>query len=473
MTTTPLAIVWFRQDLRLADNPALHAAAASGASILAVYIHDDTAAGEWSPGSASRWWLQHSLAALSASLEDRLQVMTGDARTLVPKLALETGAVSVYWNRCVEPWRARRDSAIKAELQAAGVEVSTFNGAYLYDPAEVSKLDGTPYRVFTPFYRHVSKNWSPRDPLPVPPALNLDTEHAPRRNVPPPPPWPHGEECAWQPGEAGAHTALTTFLEHRLDRYPEARDRPDLEGVSRLSPHLHFGEISPHKVRQATLDRQPPPEQASQDKFLSELGWREFSAHLLVNVPELPEKKVQNNFDRFPWRQDEALCDTWRSAKTGYPIVDAGLRELHQTGFMHNRVRMIVGSFLTKNLLQHWWVGERWFWENLVDADLANNSASWQWVAGCGADAAPYFRIFNPVTQGIRFDPDGNYVRRYIPELAELPNKFIQRPWEAPAEVLEQAGVRLGETYPLPVVDLAESRNRALAAYKGLTQAVD
>ena len=470
---TPITIVWFRQDLRLADNPALHAAAASGAKVLPVYIHDDTEAGEWSPGSASRWWLEHSLSALNESLDGQLRVLTGDARALLPELVQETGAESVFWNRCVEPWRASGDSAIKAELLAAGIGVHTSNGAYLYDPAEVTKVDGTPYRVFTPFYRHVLKNWTPRDPLPAPPGLKLDRENAPPADLPTPPAWERSDACPWRPGEAGAHAALTTFLEQRLDHYEEARDRPDLDGVSRLSPHLHFGEISPHQVRQATLDRQPPPESSSQDRFLSELGWREFSAHLLANLPDLPGRNVQKKFDRFPWLNDEAVCEEWQSARTGYPIVDAGLRELRETGFMHNRVRMIVGSFLTKNLLQDWRVGERWFWENLVDADLANNSASWQWIAGCGADAAPYFRIFNPVTQGVRFDPQGNYVRRYIPELARVPDKFVHRPWEAPAETLEQAGVRLGEDYPSPIVDLKESRDRALTAYKSLTQAVN
>jgi deoxyribodipyrimidine photo-lyase len=473
MSTTPLHIVWFRQDLRLADNPALHAAAAGGGSVLPVYIDDHTDAGDWAPGSASRWWLEHSLAALNEALDGRLHVLAGSAGTLIPELVSETGAASIFWNRCVEPWRSSRDSAIKAELQSAGIEVNTFNGAFLYDPAEVTKRDGTPYRVFTPFYRHVSQNLEPREPLPAPSDLRLATDYESQFERVDPSPWPHDDACPWSPGESGAHAALETFLEHRIDDYPEARDRPDIDGVSRLSPHLHLGEISPHQVRRATLDREPPPKSESQEKFLTELGWREFSAHLLTHLPDLPERNVQKKFDRFPWQHDEALCDAWRDAQTGYPIVDAGLRELRQTGFMHNRVRMIVGSFLTKNLLQDWRVGERWFWENLVDADLANNSASWQWIAGCGADAAPYFRIFNPVMQGAKFDPNGDYVRRFVPELANMPNKYVHQPWEAPSEVLADANVQLGENYPSPIVDRAESREKALAAYKSLTQSVD
>lgn len=468
-----MAIVWFRQDLRVADNPALHAAAESGATVLPVYIHDDTEAGRWSPGSASRWWLAHSLAALDESLHGRLRVLSGNARNLLPKLVLETSAGSVYWNRCIEPWRALHDSAIKAELTAAKVQVKTFNGAYLYDPAEVSKRDGTPYRVFTPFYRHASQNLSPRKPLPAPSELHLATTGATPGATPSLPGWPQEGDCPWRPGEEGAHATLATFLDQGLDDYAAARDRPDLDGVSRLSPHLHFGEVSPHQVREAVLERSPPPQTSTQEKFLSELGWREFSAHLLCSLPDLPHRNVLRKFDRFPWHHDEALCDLWRAGSTGYPIVDAGLRELRDTGFMHNRVRMIAASFLTKNLLQDWRVGAQWFWDRLVDADLANNSASWQWVAGCGADAAPYFRIFNPVAQGVRFDPNGDYVRRFVPELAGLPGKYIQRPFEAPAAILEQANVRLGDNYPAPIVDLAASRERALAAYRSLIQPVD
>ena len=466
MSETTLAIVWFRQDLRLADNPALDAAARAGAEVLPVYIHDTTA--DWQPGAASRWWLDSSLVALAESLDGMLRVFTGDPESIIPHLAATSGAQHVYWNRCVEPWRIASDTAIKKNLLESGIEVRSFNGSWLYDPAAVTKLDGTPYRVFTPFYRHVRENRTPRDVPPAPDGLRL--ARGPKQGETPSLPEPRFADAGhtWRPGEAGAARTLEQFIAARLERYAEARDRPDVEGVSRLSPHLHFGEVSPHQVRQAVLAASSDVEESA-DKFLSELAWREFSAHLLFHVPDLPTQNVQKKFDRFPWGHDDALCDLWQAGRTGYPIVDAGMRELANTGYMHNRVRMIVGSFLTKNLLQDWRVGANWFWDKLVDADLANNSASWQWVAGCGADAAPYFRIFNPVTQGMRFDPEGVYVRRYVPELAALPDKFIHRPFEAPVEMLEEAGVRLGEHYPRPVVDLAESRNRALEAYRALS----
>ena len=465
MSETPLAIVWFRQDLRMADNPALDAAARTGAAVLPVYIHDTTA--DWQPGAASQWWLESSLASLDESLDGKLRIFSGDPRSIIPHLATTSGARYVFWNRCVEPWRVANDTKIKKNLLESGAEVRSFNGSWLYDPAEVRKADGTPYRVFTPFYRHVRENRTPREVLPTPDKLRLATVRTQGERPSLPEPRFAESKRTWRPGEAGASEVLEQFIARGLARYAEARDRPDIDGVSRLSPHLHFGEISAHQVRQAILAAASRFEEST-DKFLSELAWREFSAHLLFNVPDLPTQNVQKKFDRFPWVRDEALCERWQEGRTGYPIVDAGMRELATTGYMHNRVRMIVGSFLTKNLLQDWRVGAAWFWDKLVDADLANNSASWQWVAGCGADAAPYFRIFNPVTQGTRFDPEGVYVRRFVPELSTLPDKFIQRPFDAPAEVLEEAGVRLGEHYPRPVVDLRESRNRALEAYRSL-----
>ena len=471
MSKTDKVIAWFRQDLRLADNPMLHAAAASGAQVIPVFVHDD-AAGDWQPGAASRWWLEHSLASLNAALDGALHVFAGDAREVIPRLVRVSGASGVFWNRCVEPGRAAADRHIKSELQAAGVSVRTSNGAWLHDPAEVSKPDGTPYRVFTPFARHVLEKRTPRSTVPRPPHLELDTTRYPGSQQPQPEAWPAGGDVPWQPGEHGARKRLDAFVETRLEHYAVARDRPDVDGVSRLSPHLHFGEISPHQVRQRILDAAGVA-QAARDKFISELLWREFSAHLLCHFPELPVQNVHKKFDRFPWGDDRQLRDAWKAGQTGYPIVDAGMRELRDTGYMHNRVRMIAGSFLVKNLLQDWRFGASWFWDSLVDADLANNSASWQWVAGCGADAAPYFRIFNPVLQGTKFDPHGVYVRRHIPEIAALPDKLIHQPWNAPADILTEAGVRLGETYPAPIVDLSESRLRALDAYRSLTQRVD
>lgn len=469
------ALVWFRQDLRLADNPAVHAAAQSGAPIFALYVHDDETAGEWKPGSASRWWLRRSLASLRESLDGKLHICHGDAQSLVPALAQEINAAGIYWNRCVEPWRTGRDDAIKAELLGAGHTVRTFNGSYLYDPAVIAKQDGTPYRVFTPFYRKgcLERGRTPRDPLPAPDDLRLfddPTETVGEGdNLLPAFDWFENGADIWTPGEAGARQQLNRFIEQGIECYDKGRDRPDRDSVSRLSPHLHYGEISPHQVRRAVLDHAGgQPLDDNVDRFLSELGWREFSAYLLFHNPGLPDENVQKKFDRFPWLEDDSLRIAWQRGATGFPIVDAGMRELWRSGHMHNRVRMIAGSFLVKNLLQDWRHGAAWFWETLLDADLANNSASWQWVAGSGVDAAPYFRIFNPLTQGRKFDPHGDYVRRYIPALRDLPDKFVHCPWEAPGEVLEQAGVRLGGNYPHPVVDLKASRERALEAWRTL-----
>ena len=468
-------IVWFRQDLRLSDNPALHAAAATGAPVMPVFVLDDDAAGDWKPGSASRWWLRKSLASLDESLGSALRLLYGEAGKIIPQLVSETGAAAVYWNRCVEPWRVKRDADIKSTLLGRDVEVHTFNGSYVYDPAEIRKQDGTPYRVFTPYYRKgcLENGPEPREPLAIPSDLRLDKHVDPAHRQSSAAltaySWFDGGTREWDPGESGAQRTLERFIERGLDDYAEGRDRPDRENVSYLSPHLHFGEISPQQARAAVLQQRGRAPDDSIDKFLSELGWRDFSAHLLLQAPDLPERNLQKKFDRFPWLADEKLFKAWETGNTGYPIVDAGMRELWRTGYMHNRVRMIAASFLVKNLLQDWREGERWFWNGLLDADLANNAASWQWVAGCGADAAPYFRIFNPVTQGKKFDPEGIYVRRHVPEVAGLPDKFVQCPWEAPADVLQEAGIELGKTYPSPIVDLAESRQRALDAYATLS----
>jgi len=469
-------ILWFRQDLRLADNPALQAAVDAGRPILPVYILDDENAEVWTMGAASRWWLHQSLASLNESLHGRLQFFRGDARTILPVLVGDVGADLVLWNRCYEPWRISRDTEIKDDLHRAAISVRSFSGSVLWEPPNTNKPDGTPYRVFTPFYRRgcLQNGIPPRVPLTAPASLDLFEE-------------PHGialnelalmpkinwyEEIAgeWLPGEDGATSRLAEFLTSGLANYDEGRNRPDQRFVSRLSPHLHFGEISPNQAWFAVQDKFSGKELSSDaDRFLSELGWREFSYNLLYNEPSLPTKNLQRKFDNFPWQDDEERLSRWQRGQTGYPIVDAGMRELWQTGYMHNRVRMIVGSFLVKNLLLHWQHGARWFWDTLVDADLASNSASWQWIGGCGADAAPYFRIFNPVTQGKKFDPDGLYVRRFVPELSAVPDKYLHNPWEAPADVLDEAGVALDENYPNPVVDLKASRERALAAFKSLS----
>lgn len=474
MTDSQPIILWFRQDLRLSDNPAFHSAAGEASPVLPVYVLDDESAGEWSMGAASRWWLHHSLNALDRELENRLLVYRGRADIIIPKLAAKVNARGVYWNRCYEPWRMGSDKRLNSDLTAAGYDVRSFNGSLLFEPPAVSKADGTPYKVFTPFYRKGCLGGpQPRQPLGAPKPVRLHEMEKEsgidELKLLPETLWYHEMEKIWRPGEEGAHELLATFLEEGVHNYKLGRDRPDQAFVSRLSPHLHFGEISPHQVWYAAKELEVDGSIAAQiDHFLSELGWREFSNHLLYHWPGLPRENLQKKFDRFPWTENREALNRWQRGMTGYPIVDAGMRELWRNGYMHNRVRMIVGSFLVKNLLLHWHHGEDWFWDTLVDADLANNSASWQWIAGCGADAAPYFRIFNPVTQGQRFDPDGVYVRRYLPELAAMPNKFLHNPWTASQQVLDEAGIQLGKTYPLPIVDLKQSRERALAAFKSI-----
>ncbi len=467
-------IVWFRQDLRLNDNPALAAALRQGA-VLPVYILDDSAAGEWKIGSAARWWLHHSLFSLAQSLAGGLHLFRGNAQEILLELCERTGAAGVYWNRCYEPWRIERDRIIKESLRSHEVEVQSYNGSLLWEPWQVLKRDRTPYKVFTPFYRNgCLQQPSPRKPITRPGVIKIHTDVGAALSLEelallPQHPWHEKFENCWQPGELGAAQCLERFLADGLNGYRVGRDYPARDHVSRLSPYLHCGELSPNQVRSAAIAA-GTAQQCEQDldHFLSELAWREFSYYQLFHFPQLPERCLQAKFEAFPWLKQGKGYSDWTQGMTGYPIVDAGMRELWETGYMHNRVRMIVASFLVKNQLFDWRLGEKWFRDCLVDADLASNSAGWQWVAGCGADAAPYFRIFNPVTQGRKFDPEGDYVRRHLPELAELPNRYIHSPWEAPVELLKQAGLELGVGYPLPIVDLKSSRERALAAYRGM-----
>jgi len=465
-------IHWFRQDLRLADNPALRSAAATGAPVLPVYVLDDDSPGDWAMGAASRWWLHESLAALDESLGGRLALLQGPAEQEIPALAEAVQADGVFWNRGYEPWRRESDRRVRASLGELGCETGTGNASALFEPQSVMKEDGTPYKVFTPFYRKgcLENSPAPRRPQQKPRGLSLYRHRGgaglDELDLLPEHRWHESLAGEWTPGEQGAKNRLRSFLRRGLAEYAEGRNRPDRRQVSRLSPHLHFGEISPRGVWHAVAGADAPKKAI--DTFHSELGWREFSAYLLYHFPELPRDNLQRKFDRFPWRRDKKALRAWQQGDTGYPVVDAGMRELWHTGWMHNRVRMIVASLLTKNLRLHWLEGARWFWDTLVDADLANNSASWQWVAGCGADAAPYFRIFNPVTQGRKFDPDGDYVRRYVPELSGLPAIYIHCPWDAPEEMLDEAGVELGRNYPKPIVELKASRDRALAAFKSL-----
>jgi deoxyribodipyrimidine photo-lyase len=473
MSPTPV-IVWFRQDLRLADNPALAAAADTGAPVIPVYILDQGADAR-SLGGAGRWWLNRSLAALEASLAARgsgLVLRSGQAGAVLRALVEETGASAVHWNRLYDPGSVKRDSQIKAQLTELGVEARSYNAALLNEPWTIATGQGGPFKVFTPYWRAARSQFGAAHVRPAPSRFS------------PPPAWPASEALAswrlhprapdwstgfseWSPGEAGATARLDAFLDDGLAGYAVGRDHPDIDPGSRLSPHLHWGEVGPRQIwaRAEAMAHVDGRSQGDLDKFLAELGWREFNHHLLFHFPRIASGNFREAFDAFPWREDSAGLAAWRRGRTGYPMVDAGMRELWTTGFMHNRVRMITASFLVKDLLVDWRAGEAWFWDTLVDADIANNAANWQWVAGSGADAAPYFRIFNPVAQGERFDGEGAYVRRWVPELARLPAEWIHRPWEAPAAVLAEARVSLGTSYPLPIVDRRVSRPRALAAY--------
>ena len=465
-----IAICWFRQDLRVADNPALFASH-THEQVLPIYILDDITAGEQQMGAASRVWLHHSLSSLNQSLDDHLALFQGAAQDILMDVIKRHQVKAIYWNRCYEPWRMARDQQIKTALESAGVQVESFNGSLLWEPWQIHKDDKTPYKVFTPFYRKgCLQATPPRFPIAKPEKVSwiTDSERLPLADLAllPKVAWDRDLVKSWQIGEAGAHQRFADFLEDGMTNYKKGRDFPALKGVSRLSPHIQFGEISVHQIWHQVQDLESDK---NTDHFCSELGWREFSYSQLYYNQNLPTENLQKKFDAFPWHEDSAQLKRWQKGKTGIPIVDAGMRELWQTGYMHNRVRMIVGSFLVKNLLLDWREGERWFWDTLFDADLANNSASWQWVAGCGADAAPYFRIFNPITQGERFDADGAYTRQYVPELKNLPDKYLFAPWTAPAEILAEAGVTLGVSYPKPIVDLKASRQQALDAFAAIS----
>ncbi len=470
------AIVWFRQDLRLSDNPALLTAVNSGFELLPIYILDDENAGAFKMGAASRVWLHHSLKSLNGALNGKLQCYAGDASDILVALANEENAQLVVWNRCYEPWRIERDKKVKELLQNKGVTVETCNASLLWEPWTIRKKDGTPYKVFTPYYKKGCLGAdAPRAPIKSPKLLPLFSAALTGRKVkqvsidqmrllPDSLAWHKDMMSYWQVGEKAAQGKVNAFIRGPITAYKTMRDFPAEGYGSRLSPHLHFGEVSPHQVWHAARAAPLMEDESNRAHFLSELAWREFSYYLLYHWPSLPTEPFQAKYRLFPWYQSNDTLESWKRGKTGFPIVDAGMRELWQTGYMHNRVRMIVASFLVKNQLTHWREGAEWFWDCLLDADLASNSASWQWVAGCGADAAPYFRIFNPVTQSKKFDPEGKYIRRYCPELSRLPNKYFFAPWEASETVLQAAGVCLGKNYPHPIVDLKLTRARALAA---------
>lgn len=459
MTT---ALVWLRQDLRLKDNPALSQACASYDKVIPLYILDK----KNSPlGGAQSWWLHHSLLRLQKSLKKiggDLLLKQGNPHTIITQLIEEYAIDAVYWNRCYEPLTIQRDKKMKEILLQKRIPVISCNGSLLNEPWQVANKSGTYFKVFTPFWKHCLQVTPIPAPLPTPTLLKIPSFIGENiddwKLLPEKPNWAAGFSEYWEPGETGAQKRLGSFIDNHLKGYTINRDIPAKDSTSKLSPHIHFGEISPWDIWRAIdlarLDINCDLQSA--DRFLSELGWREFSYYLLYHFPSLPLKNFKAEFDTFPWHNDASFLKKWQKGMTGYPLIDAGMRELWQTGYMHNRVRMIVASFLTKDLLIDWRIGADWFLDTLVDADLANNSASWQWVSGSGADAAPYFRIFNPTLQSKKFDPLGKYIKQWVPELAGADAQSIHEPWAK------------GLSYPKPLVLHDEARIRALTCYQSL-----
>jgi deoxyribodipyrimidine photo-lyase len=465
-------VVWLRHDLRLEDNPALYHAAQQGEAVIVLYVLDPSVP----YGGAHKWWLHHSLKSLSDSLKKKynihLLLRKGKPQAILEKLHQETKFSRLHWNRLYDPGSTERDTQIKNTFTKKGIVVESFNGSLLCEPWAIkTKQDGI-FKVFTPFYRAMTQTMHLEKPLPAPSKwipfqekLLSDTLDS-WSLLPTHPNWAKDFDPFWQPGEHGSHDRLKTFMAHGLQKYTVQRDMPGTEGTSRLSPHLHWGEISIRSIWH-TIQHQCP-DFSGTETYLRELGWREFSYYLLFHFPHITHQNFNPKFNGMPWHNSPEDLKAWQHGQTGYPIVDAGMRQLWHTGWMHNRVRMVVASFLTKHLQISWQTGAAWFWDTLVDGDPASNSASWQWVAGSGADAAPYFRIFNPVLQGEKFDPDGKYVRQWVPELGALPDKYIHQPWTAPKDVLQKAGVVLGKDYPEPMIDHTFARTRALDVYKGL-----
>ena len=475
MSDSAPTIVWFRADLRVADNPALFEASRGDKPVIGLYILDDETPGEWRIGGAAKWWLHHSLVTLEQSLAKiggTLVLRQGNAADILAEVVRETNAGKVYWNRCYKPFTIKRDKGIKETLVDQGVEAKSFNGSLLFEPWTIETKAGGFYKVYTRYWLTCRDKGTPAPPLDAPTHLTKFEGDVKSDTLddwallPTSPDWAEGLRDRWTPGESGAMERLDTFLDTGAEDYDNLRNFPAIPATSNISPHLHIGDISPRQIWKITVDRLGWTKET--EKFLKEIVWREFAYHVFYYLPEIPEQPMHKRFDAFPWREDTAALVAWQTGQTGYPMVDAGMRELWQTGHMHNRVRMITASFLVKHLLLPWQQGEAWFWDTLVDADLAVNAFSWQWVAGCGADAAPYFRIFNPITQGQKFDPDGTYIRTYVPEIADLPDKYLHTPWAAPDDVLHDAGVIMDETYPRPIIDHKMARERALEAFKAL-----
>jgi len=478
ISATGAALVWYRRDLRLADNPALHAATQAGRPLILVFIDQRDRSLGAAPGAAADWWLHGSLARLASDIAGRggqLTLLRGDPAALIPKLAREHDIAEAFWNRSGEPAIDARDRMLAESLKAKGTVPHAFAGTTLIDPGTLLTGAGTPYKVFGAFWRAALRDLAPKPALPAPERLLMaESQPAGERLAdwslrPSNPDWASGFDTQWQPGEAGAADRLERFLDRAFEGYAEGRDRPDQPGTSMLSPHLGFGETSPRQVWHSVQARLAAGASfQAAERFLAEIGWRDFAYYLLHHFDDLRTTNFNRRFNGFPWRSDRPGFTAWTRGQTGIPLVDAGMRQLWTTGWMHNRVRMVCASFLVKHLRCDWREGMAWFEHTLVDADRAVNAASWQWVAGSGADAAPYFRIFNPVRQGERFDPEGNYVRQWVPELAEMPKRWIHSPWSAPAATRQAAGLRLGASYPLPVRDLALGRDEALAAYRDI-----
>ncbi len=461
-------ILWLHRELRLRDNPALAAACATGRPVLPVFVLDDETPGAWAAGGASRWWLHHSLASLAedfARCGAKLVLRRGRFVDVVPALVAETGAAEVHAGQPGEPW-ARQ--AMDAVAKVLGARLHLHRTTTLFEPDSIRTQSGGAYGVFTPYSRACLARGLPAPPLPAPRRIAAATAASDRLEdwglLPTRPDWAGGMRDMWTPGEAGAAARLRHFVEAVAEGYDRTRNLPGTAGTSALSPHLHWGEISAGQVWHAVREA---GDGAGVTTYIAELLWREFSADLLWHHPDLPEQPLRREYAAMPWRRDPAGLAAWQRGRTGVPIVDAGMRQLWHTGWMHNRVRMIVASFLVKHLLIPWQDGEAWFWDTLVDADLASNAAQWQWVAGCGADAAPFFRIFNPVLQGRKFDPDGAYVRRWVPELSGVADRHLHAPWEQPGDLLG----RPAAAYPKPIVDLAEGRARALDAFRAIGKA--
>ena len=464
-------IVWIRRDLRTWDNRALHRASTVGDVIPVYILEDESDSGQPLTNCARAWWLAKSLVALKRDLPG-LVFRRGRALDILEELTKETGATSVFWNNRYEPEAVKCDESVKSVLTNLGVDVQSYKGSLLHEPWDVVRADNAPYKVYTPYLRTV-EGLKPDPPLPrTVPALTEEmavSENPEDWNlVSKSEDWYSEWSELWSPGEQSAIGKLEEFVRIGLKGYSDLRDQPELPNVSRLSPHLHFGEISAsyiaHRIESACLENPGLVNDAR--KFMSELIWRDYANHLLHYYPNLPFENWKSSFDAYPWCNDEGALRTWQRGKTGYPLVDAGMRELWYTGYMHNRVRMVAASFLTKHLRIDWRNGARWFLETLLDADLANNSFGWQWVAGCGADAAPYFRIFNPILQGRKFDPNGEYIRKWCPELANLATRYVHDPSSAPVGILAKAGVTLGGNYPFPMVDHGEARRAALAGFE-------